>query len=246
MSLLIDGYNLLNAVGIVGRGVGRSSLEKSRRALLNFLAESLDAEEAARTTVVFDAADAPRGLPRVVEHRGLTVRFAAGYADADSLIEELIRADTAPRRLTVVSSDHRLQRAARRRRAKAVDSDVWFAEVARRRADRAQPLQTGPAKPHVPLSEGEIAAWLERFGGEAALEDLVEAAEAEVDARFKEPPAEDPPPDDEGSDKPTEEEAAEIGDPFPPGYAEDLLDELSDDDLFDPFPPASGEATDQI
>ena len=243
MSLLIDGYNLLNAVGIVGRGVGRSSLERSRRALLNFLAESLDAEEAARTTVVFDASDAPRGLPRVVEHRGLTVRFAAGYADADSLIEELIRADTAPRRLTVVSSDHRLQRAARRRRAKAVDSDVWFGEVARRRADRAQPTETGPAKPHVPLSEGKIAAWLDRFGGEAALKDLVEAAEA--DARLEEPLAEEPPPDDEGADKPTEEEAAQIGNPFPPGYADDLLDDLSDDESSDFFPPGYGEETDE-
>ena len=242
MSLLIDGYNLLNAVGIVGRGVGRSSLERSRRALLNFLAESLDAEEAARTTVVFDAADAPRGLPRVVEHRGLTVRFAAGYADADTLIEELIRAETAPRRLTVVSSDHRLQRAARRRRAKAVDSDVWFGEVARRRADRARPTETGPSKPHVPLSEAEIAAWIERFGGEAALEDLVEAAEA--DARLEEPLAEEAPPDEEDADKPSEEEAAEIGNPFPPGYAEDLLEDLSDDESFDFSPPGSGDETD--
>lgn len=222
MSLLIDGYNLLGAVGIVGRGVGPSSLERSRRALLNFLAESLDAAEAARTTVVFDASHAPRGLPRVVGHRGLTVRFAAGYPDADSLIEELIRADTAPRRLTVVSSDHRLHRAARRRRATAVDSDVWFARVARRRADRAQPTETGPAKPPVPLSESEVAAWLERFGGEAALEDLVEAAEA--DACLEEPPGEEPPPNDE--------EAAQIGDPFPPGYADDLLEDLSDDDPF--------------
>jgi len=226
MSLLIDGYNLLNAVGIVGRGVGRSSLEKSRRALLNFLAESLDAEEAARTTVVFDAADAPRGLPRVVEHRGLTVRFAAGYADADSLIEELIRADSAPRRLTVVSSDHRLQRAARRRRAKAVDSDVWFAEVARRRADRAQPLQTGPAKPHVPLSEGEIAAWLERFGGEAQLEKLIEGHVAGETAPATER-SDDKRSLDDATDKPTDEEAAQIGNPFPPGYGEDLLDQDS-------------------
>ena len=104
MSLLIDGYNLLNSVGIVGRGAGASSLERSRMALLNFLAESLDPEEVPRTTVVFDAARAPPGLPKVVEHRGLTVRFARGYEDADALIEELIRAETAPRKLTVVSS----------------------------------------------------------------------------------------------------------------------------------------------
>ena len=38
-------------------------------------------------------------------------------------IEELIRKESAPRRLTVVSSDHRVQRAARRR--KAMRSTPW-------------------------------------------------------------------------------------------------------------------------
>ena len=139
MPLLIDGYNLLHVSRHCRAGAwGRAACKRSRLALLNFLAESLDPAELPHTTVVFDAHDAPRGLPRVVEHRGITVRFAAQYETADDLIEELIRADSAPRRLVVVSSDHRIQRAARRRRAKAVDSDVWYAELvrARRRAPR--------------------------------------------------------------------------------------------------------------
>ena len=241
MSLLIDGYNLLNSVGIVGRGAGASSLERSRLALLNFLAESLDSEEVPRTTVVFDAAHAPPGLPKVVEHRGLTVRFSRGYEDADALIEELIRAETAPRRLTVVSSDHRLHRAARRRRARAVDSDVWYAEILRRRLDRRQATPALPAKPHVPLSEAEVAEWIERFGGESALKKLIEAGEAGPESREPEPPAGAPPPDDGATDKPTDEEAAAIGDPFPPGYAEDLVDEFSEDNSIDFFPPGYGE-----
>jgi predicted RNA-binding protein with PIN domain len=224
MSLLIDGYNLLNATGIVGRGAGASSLERSRRALLNFLADSLEPDERAHTTVVFDAAHVPRGLPRVVEHRGLCVRFAAGYAEADALIEELIRADTAPRRLTVVSSDHRLQRAARHRRAKAVDSDVWFAQVVRRRLDAGQPAETIPAKPHAPLSKGEVAAWIERFGGEAALEGIAETAEADFDREAPEPTG------TQTSEKPTDREAADLANPFPPGYGEDLLEDEPDDD----------------
>ena len=228
MSLLIDGYNLLNAVGIVGRGSGPSTLERSRLALLNFLAESLDPAEVARTTVVFDAAGAPPGLPRVVEHRGLCVRFAAGYEDADALIEALIRAESAPRRLTVVSSDHRLHRAARRRRATAVDSDVWYAEVVRRRLDRGQSTATGPAKPHVPLSEAEVAGWLERFGGESQLEKLIEDHMADQTTPVAKRP-DDEPSLDVAADKPTDEEAAQIENPFPPGYADDLLDELADE-----------------
>ncbi|MFW5835236.1 MAG: NYN domain-containing protein, partial [Pseudomonadota bacterium] len=111
--VLIDGYNLLHATGILARGIGPGTLERARMALLGFLAASLEPEQLPRTTVVFDAADHPPGLPREVEHRGLKVLFAAGYADADTLIEQLIRRDSAPRQLTVVSSDHRIQRPAR-------------------------------------------------------------------------------------------------------------------------------------
>ena len=168
MTLLIDGYNLLNVTGIVGPAGRPSSLERSRRALLDFLADTLDPEQCARTTVVFDAHSPPPGLPRVVEHRGLTVRFATRYPDADSLIEELIRADTAPRRLTVVSSDHRLQRAARRRRSRAVDSEVWYAEIVRRHHQRRQLPPAGPSQPTVPLDKEDVAYWLQQFGGDLA------------------------------------------------------------------------------
>ena len=41
MSIIIDGYNLLYMAGILGQGRGPRSLELSRLALLNFLAESL-------------------------------------------------------------------------------------------------------------------------------------------------------------------------------------------------------------
>ena len=232
MSLLIDGYNLLYAAGIVGRGTGPGGRERSRMALLNFLAESLDPEEIARTTVVFDAAQAPPGLPREWKHRGILVRFSAGYEDADALLEELIRADSAPRRLTVVSSDHRIQRAARRRKARAVDSDVWYAEILHRRSDRQHHKPVQPARPAVPLSEKEVQQWLDRFGGEESLARLTE--EQLTDRR---PASEGKSP----ADKPSCDESAEIGNPFPPGYAEDLLKELNDDTPDNPFPPTTGE-----
>lgn len=205
MALLIDGYNLLNSVAVTGRGAGRragsTSLERSRAALLDFLAAALEPAEISRTTVVFDAAGAPPGLPRVLEHGGLTVRFAAGYENADAMIEELIRAETAPRRLTVVSSDHRIQRAARRRRAKAVDSDVWFGDLLRRRRERKSPAAPA-AKPPCPLLEEDVRLWLDQFGGEEALDKLLE----------------EPSPGHDSSG----DEAGDLDNPFPPGYAEDL------------------------
>ena len=160
---IIDGYNLLNVAGVPVPARGRASLEKARLALLNFLAEALDADEVPQTLVVFDAHDPPPGLPREMRHKGLLVRFAPRDEDADTLIEELIRADTSPRRLTVVSSDHRIQRAAKRRRARAVDSDVWFAEVLRARQQRQEAASEGPERPSGPLLEEDVRYWLREF-----------------------------------------------------------------------------------
>ncbi len=240
MPLLIDGYNLLSAVGILGRGVGPGSLHRARLALLNFLAESLEPQEISRTTVVFDAADPPPGLPRTVDHRGLSVRFASQYEDADTLIEELIRADSAPRRLTVVSSDHRLQRAARRRRARAVDSHVWYGEIVRGREQRRRSTPDVPARPPVPLLEEDVNYWIRQFGGESELARLIEEESAEEPAPSDRPSPDEPRRGEPPPDKLTPDEAARIGDPFPPGYAEDLLEDEADDP-HNPFPPGYGQ-----
>ena len=197
MGLVIDGYNLLHASGILGRGVGRGSLERARHALLNFLAESLDEAVLARTVVVFDARDPPPLLPRETKHRGISVRFAQPNSDADQLIEELIAADSAPRRLTVVSSDHRLHRAARRRRAKAIDSDQWYAQVLRARIDRTR-ARSPSLKPNELPTDNEVQFWLRQFGLES-----IEPATS----------------DDQSSDQ---EPRPSPNNPFPPGYGEDV------------------------
>ena len=94
----------------------------------------------------------------------------------------------------MVSSDHRIQRAARRRLAKAVDSDVWHAEMLRLRQARQEAAGTGPARPAVPLLGEEVDAWLRQFG-------LKDAGETRGD-----------------------ENASESDDPFPRGYADDVED----------------------
>lgn len=195
MPLIIDGYNLLYAAGVVGHGKRGGSLQRSREALLRLLASSIDDADRPRTTIVFDAAEAPPGLPRVTRFAEMTVRYAANYADADALIEELIRAESAPRSLLVVSSDHRVQRAARRRRARAIDSDLWYADIVRKRA-RQRRATPRPAKPSGRLSEAEVAYWLQELGL-------------------------DQPPDGPTAAPPPESRSWDS--PFPPGYGEDLL-----------------------
>ncbi|MFO0817781.1 MAG: NYN domain-containing protein [Pirellulales bacterium] len=163
MAILIDGYNLLFASGIFGAERGERGGESSRRALLDFLVDVVPASELARTTIVFDAAEAPPGLPRELTHQRIRVLFAPRKTEADELLEQLIEQERDPKKLTVVSSDHRVQRAARRRRAIYVDSDVWYAEKVRERRQR-EVVASDEFKPERTLDDHEVASWLREFG----------------------------------------------------------------------------------
>jgi len=225
MPLIIDGYNLLHAAGILGGGIGPRSLELSRLALLNFLAESLPEEELKDTTVVFDAGDAPWGTPRRLRHRDIQVRFASQYESADAQIEELIRRHSAPKRLTVVSSDHRIQRAARRRRARPVDSDIWYAEVCRDRAARRQSASPESPRPPVPLLAENVEYWIRQFGGASELRQVIEE---ELRRLRPEPTAKPADVESDEADQPTRKDDLpldSLDNPFPEGYGDDLLDD---------------------
>jgi len=160
MTLIVDGYNLLHASGVFGPERGPRGFEQSRVALLEMLVDLLG-DRASDTIVVFDAARAPDGLPARLSHGGVRVWFAREYPDADSLIEELVEDDTAPAHLVVVSSDRRLQAAARRRRARAVSCEDWLAEAREARRLRGRP--SPDAKPPEPGPEG-AAYWKDYFG----------------------------------------------------------------------------------
>lgn len=164
MAILIDGYNLLHASGILARNIGPGTLQRAREGLVGFLASSLDEVERNQTTVVFDAQAAMPELASRQTRDGITVVYAAGYESADRLLEELIRAAPAPRRLVVVSSDRQVQRAARRRRAKVVESGPWFEDLRRRRREKLPPCPAPDEKPAPPASEAEVEYWLRVFG----------------------------------------------------------------------------------
>jgi len=172
MDLIIDGYNLLHAVGIHAPRRGPPNLEGARGALLQFLAATLSAEDRQRTTVVFDAGpEAPRGLPRRIVDQEMTIHFSSGYENADALIEELILACSSPRSLTVVSSDHRIQRAAKKRRAEAIDSEAWYARVCQNKIEKINPAADKPRTPETP---DEVERWLEKFQTDGASSEIDE------------------------------------------------------------------------
>jgi predicted RNA-binding protein with PIN domain len=167
MALLIDGYNLLNATGIFAQAGPGTELHRTRVALLNFLSASIDQRERKATTIVFDAAGAPPGLPSMIKHDSITVHFAHRHSDADEMIEELLDQYRAPRSLLVVSSDHRVQRAARRVGATFLDSEEWYSERLALCRARRSAVEDAALKPSGDLTADELNYWLREFGGTA-------------------------------------------------------------------------------
>ena len=159
MTVIVDGYNLLHASGVFGEERGARGFEQSRLALLDMLADLLGAD-AEKTIVVFDAAKAPDGLPGRLTHKGIRVWFAREYPDADSLIEELVEDDNAPSSLRIVSSDRRLQLAAKRRRAGTITSEDWLNEIKSAKRRRQMPPDAKPPEP----SPADVEDWKRYFG----------------------------------------------------------------------------------
>ncbi len=92
----------------------------------------------------------------------LEVLFAGLGTDTDTVVEGKIKLSTAPRRLTIVSSDRRLRKAALARKATTVKSEVFWKDV-QKQLSRKRP-QKEPEEKRQGLTESETDKWLEFFG----------------------------------------------------------------------------------
>jgi predicted RNA-binding protein with PIN domain len=167
--LLIDGYNLMHAAGMAQRDYKPGELLKCRTRLLRFLLGKLSAAEIRATTIVFDARDPPPDRPAQVVISGLKVLFANPGGDADVVIQQWLARHSSPQRVTLVSSDRVLQRAARGCGSKFVGSDEFMHDLERRRGPRSRVASSGASlsdesKPAGHLSAAQTAYWLTIFG----------------------------------------------------------------------------------
>jgi len=168
---IIDGYNLMHSVGYARERYGQGGLERSRNRLLRFLVNRLDLEERRRTTIVFDARTIPFEGTREQKLEGMRIVFNEAGSDADTLIEELILEHSAPKQLEVVSGDRRLQRAIKRRKGIAVESED-FARMLREREsivpgssqDAAPPAETEGKPDSAAPSQSDTEYWMGVFG----------------------------------------------------------------------------------
>lgn len=177
MPLLIDCYNLLHAekppalAGLDVAGLCRA-LGHTR-----WVREPI--------TVVCDGQPSP--LNQVESPvASVTVSYSGGHRTADQLIIHTVDHDSAPRRLTVVSSDRAIQKAARRRRARVMSSETFLHHLAQHLARREPP--PGAEKPSPEdMPAGEVDRWLERFGYDMGRE-RAEPADPEADPDVPWPP----------------------------------------------------------
>ena len=171
--LLIDGYNVLAPVAPPHRDPDGDWLQRERTQLVGRLVKHLTDVQRMGTCIVFDAAKPPEGRPSEFTVEGIDVRFAVGYPEADDLLEEMISAHSAPKNLTVVSSDHRVQAAAKRRGSRFHDSQPWLDDLldgkiastceSQGRAGHGVD-EDSSGKPNRVINDQQLEAWLREFG----------------------------------------------------------------------------------
>jgi len=156
MPIIIDGHNLLHAIYKVHEGSGSISDIQLCRIIGRYLKLTGETGE-----IIFDGTG-PRDKSGFDNISNLEVSFAGQGRDADIIIEDKIKTSTAPRRLTIVSSDQRLRKAGRVRKTTVIKSEVFWnlvqKQLSRKKAARE------PAEKHLGLTESETKQWLEFFG----------------------------------------------------------------------------------
>lgn len=163
MPLLIDCYNLLHAT----MPPSLAGLEEER--LCELLAVSEWAGEG--ISVVCDGVVKPLGLTTSPVDE-VELIYSGPNRSADDVIIQMIDADSAPKRLTVVSTDREIRAATRRRRARVIISAEFVSILGSLVGRLNRPSGEPEPVPEV-LPEDQVDGWLEEFGvdGDDPLDD---------------------------------------------------------------------------
>lgn len=205
MDFIIDGYNLIFQCGLHSKSTASDQLEKARNRLIQEIVSFGGVEVAKKTTIVFDAAYRPLAAKtNRYRLKNVLVLYADKFDDADSMIEYLISRHPVPKKLTVVSSDHRLHKAALRKKAKPIDSEIWYDRLI------GGKLVSKTSVVKLPQPDDLMGVdWHQELGIGAVDVGAIEA-ELEAESAGRQQHA-DPLP--------------AIDNPFPKGYGEDLLED---------------------
>jgi uncharacterized protein len=172
-TFVIDGYNLMHAIGYLTGHVKPTALAYARRRLQEYLCAAFGAD-ANQVVLVYDAPNAPPKIAREDTYKGMTILLTLGKQEADDLIEAFLAQHPEPRRLAVVSNDHRLQTAARRAGAQAMTCGEFLDLLDHRRPEQSAQKRDCTDKKEQ-LSKEEIQEWMLEFTGLENEPDLKEA-----------------------------------------------------------------------
>ncbi len=167
--LLVDAYNVLHVQGVLPAHLAGMEVDG--------LARLLGVSRYARGRIILVCDGAPPrtsvGGGKKVAGRagrashptasGVEIVHAGGGNDADSYIEDFLERDSASRRWTVVSSDHRVQRAAITAGSRVLESALFLRQLVQ---DDARPAPTPhPRNIHkIPLASLDVSLWIREFG----------------------------------------------------------------------------------
>ena len=162
MPLIIDVNNLLHITGVLPPEI--AGLDEA--GLADLIGQSRFQREA--TCLVCDGP--ARGRP--TDDAGSVVfHYAGSGSTADAVIAKIVDACTAPRRMTVVSSDRAILKHAKRRRCPTISANEFLEILARdhaaagRGARGAARARGSNARPQIdPLTQQQIHAWKVYFG----------------------------------------------------------------------------------
>jgi len=156
MPVIIDGHNLLHA--ICKTEEDSQALSDVQLCLIVGRYLKLIGEKG---EIIFDGTG-PRDKSGFDNISNLEVFFAGLHSDTDTVIEDKIKASTAPKRLTIVSSDRRLRKAAQARKSAVIKSEDFWNNLQKRFRRKKPPKE--PAEKRLGLTESETEQWLKFFG----------------------------------------------------------------------------------
>jgi len=169
MPLIIDSFNVLHMTGVLPPDLSGMDIEELRGVI------SLSRFRNQTITLVCDGVQ-PIELRRQPDDdqqqralANISMMWSGTETDADTIIEILVAQSSAPRRLTVVTSDRRLTRVIRKRRVRIMTSESFLSRLSRdfrnnveRSSSNRNTLAARP--PHayeVPLHADSVRWWLD-------------------------------------------------------------------------------------
>jgi predicted RNA-binding protein with PIN domain len=154
--VIIDGHNLLHSIVKISDDSSSIGDLQLCWIISRYLKAAGETGE-----IIFDGTG-PRDKSQFDNIANLEVLFAGLGTDADTVIEDKIRANSAPRRLSIISSDRRLRDAARTRKATAVKSEIFWDNLQKQL--RQKKTVKEPEAKRSGLTESETRQWLDIFG----------------------------------------------------------------------------------